>query len=100
MPSRVAAADASEHVGQVDLWIESVELGGFDQRVHRSSPPAAGIRAGEEMLLVRLSWVDRVRCLSPIPFSQISARNLDIGLVGQLLRGTAAESGLSQQAPV
>jgi hypothetical protein len=30
MPSRVIA-DASEHVGNAGLWIETVELGDFDQ---------------------------------------------------------------------
>ena len=47
MPGRVIG-DAGEHVGNVELWIDAVELGAFDQRVHRSGAPATGIGAGEQ----------------------------------------------------
>jgi hypothetical protein len=43
--------DAGNNVGDVELRIEAVELGGFDQRVHGGSAPAAGIGAGEEVVL-------------------------------------------------
>jgi hypothetical protein len=38
--------DAGEHVGEVVLRVETVELGAFDQRVDRGGAAAAGIRRG------------------------------------------------------
>jgi hypothetical protein len=43
--------DAGQHVAQVGLGIETIELGGFDQRVDCRSALAAGIGAGEEIVL-------------------------------------------------
>lgn len=43
--------DACEHVGEIVLRVDAVELGAFDQRVHRCGPSAAGIGAGEEPVL-------------------------------------------------
>src|SRR5712692_6911138 len=40
--------DAGEQVGEIELRIEAVELGAFDQRVHRSGASATGIGAGEQ----------------------------------------------------
>jgi hypothetical protein len=39
--------DAGEHVGEVVLRVETVELGGFDPRVDRSGGAAAGIGTGK-----------------------------------------------------
>ena len=40
--------DAGEHVGKVVLRIETVELGGFEQRIDRGSAAATAIGAGEQ----------------------------------------------------
>ena len=50
MPGRVIG-DAGEHIGDVELWIETVELGAFDQRVHRRGAASAGVGAGKEIIL-------------------------------------------------
>ena len=44
-PRRVVG-NAGEHVGEIVLWIETVELGAFDQRVNGGGAAAAGIRRG------------------------------------------------------
>jgi transposase len=44
--------DAGEHVGNVELRVEAIELGGFNQRVHRRGAPAAGVGAGEQIVLL------------------------------------------------
>jgi hypothetical protein len=36
--------DAGEHVGEIGLGVEAVELGGLDQRVERGGALAAAIR--------------------------------------------------------
>jgi hypothetical protein len=38
---------SSEHVGEPGLWIDIAELGGGDERVEGSCPPAAFVGAGE-----------------------------------------------------
>jgi hypothetical protein len=43
--------NAAQHVGEPGLRVDVVELGGDDQRVIRSGPPAAAIGAGEEPVL-------------------------------------------------
>jgi hypothetical protein len=50
MPGRVIG-DAGEQVGEIVLRVEGVELGGFDQRMVSGRAPAAGIGAGEEIVL-------------------------------------------------
>ena len=40
-----------EQVGEIELRIEAVELGAFDQRVHRGGAAATGIGAGEQPVL-------------------------------------------------
>ena len=42
--------DAGEHVGEVMLRIETVELGAFDQRIDRGGAAAAGIGAGKQII--------------------------------------------------
>jgi len=49
-PRRVVR-DADEHVGEVVLRIETVELGAFDQRGDRGGAAAAGIRASKQVIL-------------------------------------------------
>jgi hypothetical protein len=39
--------DPCQHLAQIVLWIEAVQLGGFDQRVCRRRPLAAGVRTGK-----------------------------------------------------
>src|SRR5205085_8523151 len=48
-PCRVIR-NSGEHVGQVMLRVNAVELGGFDQRVHSGGASAARIGAGEEVV--------------------------------------------------
>ena len=36
-------SDAGENVGEIELRIEAVELGGFDQRVHGGGAVTAGV---------------------------------------------------------
>lgn len=43
--------DASEHVGEIVRRVDVVELGAFDQGVHRSGSLTATIGAGEEPVL-------------------------------------------------
>ena len=44
-------SDAGEHVGEVVLRVEAVELGTFDQRTDYGSAAAAGIGAGKQVIL-------------------------------------------------
>src|SRR3954462_8482643 len=44
-------ADASEDIGNIGLRVEAIEFCGFDQRIEGSGAPAAGIGAGEEVIL-------------------------------------------------
>ena len=44
--------NAGEHVGEVVLRVETVELGGFDQRVDRGSAPTTGIGAGKQIICI------------------------------------------------
>jgi hypothetical protein len=48
MPGRVVG-NADEQVSDVELRVEAVELGAFDQRVHCGGAPAAGV--GEQIVL-------------------------------------------------
>ena len=43
--------DAGEHVGEIVLRVEAVELGGFDQRIECRCTAAAGVGAGEQVIL-------------------------------------------------
>src|SRR5580704_18906022 len=43
--------DTGEHVGDIVLRVETVELCGLDQRVDRSGAAAAGIGAGKQVIL-------------------------------------------------
>ena len=47
--------DACEDVAQICLRIASVQFCGFDERVHGGGPDAAGIGAGEQVVLARQS---------------------------------------------
>ena len=49
--ARRMVRNAGEHVGEIVLWIETVELGAFDQRVDRGGAAAAGIRASKQVIL-------------------------------------------------
>ena len=40
-------ADPAEHIGQPRLWINIVEFGGGDQRIHGGGPFSASIRSAE-----------------------------------------------------
>ena len=50
-PPRRVVSDAGEQVGEIVLWIETVELGALDQGVDRSGAVAAGIGAGKQIIL-------------------------------------------------
>jgi hypothetical protein len=43
--------DAAEHLAQVDFGIEAVELGAFNEGVDRGGALAAGVGAGEQIIL-------------------------------------------------
>ena len=43
--------NAVENVGELSLGIDAVEPGGLDQRVHGGGSTAAGVGAGEEIVL-------------------------------------------------
>jgi hypothetical protein len=43
--------DAGQHVGEIVLWVAPVELGGLDQGVDRGGRAAAGVGAGEQVIL-------------------------------------------------
>jgi hypothetical protein len=43
--------DAGEHVGNVVLRVESVELGAFNQGIDRRGAASAGIGASEQIIL-------------------------------------------------
>src|ERR1700746_830168 len=43
--------DTGEHVGDIVVRVETVELCGLDQRVDRSGAAAAGIGAGKQVIL-------------------------------------------------
>jgi hypothetical protein len=43
--------DTRQHVGEVALRVELVEVGAFDQRVHRRGAATAGVGAGEQVVL-------------------------------------------------
>jgi hypothetical protein len=43
--------DAVDHLAQIGFRIEAVELGGFNERVSRGGALAAGIGAGEQIVL-------------------------------------------------
>ena len=43
--------NAGEHVGEIMLRVEAVELGAFDQRIDRRGAAAAGIGAGKQIIL-------------------------------------------------
>ncbi len=48
-PRRVVS-EAGEHVGEVGLRVETIELGAFDQRIDCGGTAAAGIGAGEQII--------------------------------------------------
>ena len=43
--------DAGEHVGEIVLRVQTIELGALDQRIDRRGAATAGIGAGEEIIL-------------------------------------------------
>jgi hypothetical protein len=43
--------NASEHIGEIALRVEAIKLGGLDQRIHGGGAMAAGIGAGEQIIL-------------------------------------------------
>src|SRR5204863_9562950 len=49
-PAGWVVSDAGEHVGEIMLRVETVELGAFDQRIDRGGAAAAGIGAGKQII--------------------------------------------------
>lgn len=43
--------DATQHVAEVRLWVEVIEPGCADERVHRRGPFFATVRTSEEIVL-------------------------------------------------
>ena len=84
LPGRVIG-DAGEHVGKIVLRVEAVEFGAFDQRVERSGAAAAGIGAGEQVILA----ADRNRSVI-LPMSGRKSRSITAGM-----HSTGAVSGAS-----
>jgi hypothetical protein len=52
-------ADASGDIGNIGLRVEAIQFCGFDQRIESGGASAAGIGAGEEIILAadRDDWV-------------------------------------------
>jgi len=44
-------ADAGQDIGDIELGVETVELGALDQRIERGGAMPAGIGTGEEVIL-------------------------------------------------
>ena len=44
--ARRVISNAGEHIGEVVLWIETAELGAFDQRVDRGGALSTAVRRG------------------------------------------------------
>ena len=49
--ARRVVSDAGEHVGEVVLRVETVELGALDQGIDRGGAATAGIGASEQVIL-------------------------------------------------
>ena len=49
--------DALQHLVQIGVRIEAIELGRADQAVNRGGPLTAGIGAGEQVVLASLSMI-------------------------------------------
>src|SRR5712691_9512214 len=90
MPGWVVG-DAGEQVGDVELRVEGVELGAFDQRVHCGGAPAAGIGAGEQIVLA----ADRNRPVI-LPMSGRRSRSI---IAGTHSMGVASDASISSSAP-
>ena len=48
--------DARQHVAQVRLWIQAVQLCRFDEAVKGCRPVGAPLRAGEEVVLAPIRY--------------------------------------------
>jgi hypothetical protein len=90
-PGRVVR-DADEHVGEVVLRIETVELGAFDQRVDRGGAAAAGIRASKQVILAANGNRPVI-----LPISGRRSRSI---ITGTLTMGAAFAANMSSGAPV
>src|SRR5215469_2578999 len=44
-------SDTGKNVGEVELRVEAIKLGGFDQRVHGGGAVTAGVRTSKEIVL-------------------------------------------------
>jgi len=91
-PSSRVIGNPAQHVGEPSLWIDIVELGGGDQGVHRRSPLAAAIGAGEEPVLA----TDGNAAQRPLGgvVGQADAGHLDVSCTGASTHAcTSATSG-------
>jgi hypothetical protein len=66
--------DAGEHVGNVELRIEAVELGAFDHRIYRRGAASPGVGAGEQPVFP----TDRNRAVI-LPMSGKRSRSITAG---------------------
>ena len=83
--------DTRQHVGEVALRVELVEVGAFDQRVHRRGAATAGVGAGEQVVLA----ADRNRPVI-LPMSGTRSRSI---IAGTRSMGAAFGASMSSSAP-
>ena len=85
-------SDASEKVGEIELRIEAIELGGFDQRVHGGGAVTASIRTSKQIVLP----ADRKHPVI-LPMSGRRWRSI---IAGTRSTGAAFVANMSSDAPV
>jgi hypothetical protein len=84
--------DAGEHIGDIMLRVESVELGAFDQRIDRGDAAAAGIGAGKQVILAANSNRPFI-----LPMSGRRSRSI---IAGTHFMAVAFDAIMSSGAPV
>jgi len=74
--------DAGEHIGDIMLRVESVELGAFDQRIDRGGAAAAGIGAGKRVILAANARLGQPDGISPSRMAEM----LEVDKAGSKVR--------------
>lgn len=67
--------DAVDVVGQPSLWINIVEFGGLDERIHDRGTPSPGVGTSEEIILAADG-----NLLFILPMSGKSSRSITAGI--------------------
>jgi uncharacterized protein YidB (DUF937 family) len=82
--------DAGEHVGDIVLRVETVELGALDQRIDRRGAAAAGIGASEQIITAE-SWVGTG------PNKPVTPPQLEQAIGPEVLETLSKQTGLSRE---